>query len=777
MNNLLLAGDSFASGSLAAGWSAWPNLSEPAVLVGTPNVIQPTGVSTTDGIIWTGRSWSRDQVVEVTINNLSITGGAAVTLGARVQVVGGQPQGYQVVLNPSALPSSNQVIVFKFSGGIAAPIASSSATFTNGDVWTFAAIGSVLFVYQNGARIIDVGDASFFGQAAGSPGVFVESNSSSATSAQVSSIRLYSVQQQDGVWTKQGCILETSPTEIAANPSGNAGMSVNFGPSVFLKPGSSVYRGYWVYGGPELSYGESLDGINWSRYPSNPILATGGGCVNWINGVAHMYGQTTPGVSAPHHYTSPDGVTWTDRGATTGLQVAGFSCYSICPLTVINGVFYGLFGGLTTASNDAPVGFLATSTDGLAWTLQNGGSPVMNAFPGCNMFQVGNTYYMPATANQPGQGNPTASAFDPVEGVLYQSTDLIHWTVQSHLIHNALISDSLNNTEGGCAPLCILDVNGTAFHYYQGSPGDSTAPQNYQCMLATAPKGVGIANLVKFSQTGTQQLASDGFTNGSGPLSSSWTTQGGASAPVIAAGPVVQPSTTGDVDNAALFTAQNFSVNQYSEIVIKTLSGTAGQQFLSPIVLGQLGAVSGYYLRLTTPTGSISSGTNYAILRKTNGVPTLLSIASPTQITLSVGDVIRLQSSMGSDGSIILTVFQNGFQVGMAQDYTAMYTSGFPGIYLAASATASLAQISSWAGGNANVIPPYPIAYSVPDCRDYGNFPNLSINVNGTLTYTVPSVDSRKAGPPVDSRKAGPPTACGTYPQNSRTPGTFGPGE
>ena len=68
-------------------------------------------------------------------------------------------------------------------------------------------------------------------------------------------------------------------------------------------------------------------------------------------------------------------------------------------------------------------------------------------------------------------------------------------------------------------------------------------------------------------------------------------------------------------------------------------------------------------------------------------------------------------------------------------------------------------------------------AYSVPDCRNYGNFPNHSVTVNGTVTYTVPSVDSRKAGAPVDSRTAGAPVACGTYPQNSRTPGTYGPGE
>jgi hypothetical protein len=57
---------------------------------------------------------------------------------------------------------------------------------------------------------------------------------------------------------------------------------------------------------------------------------------------------------------------------------------------------------------------------------------------------------------------------------------------------------------------------------------------------------------------------------------------------------------------------------------------------------------------------------------------------------------------------------------------------------------------------------------SFQDCRNYGNFPNNSTNINGTLTYTVQQFESRKAGAPVDSRTAGAPVACGTYPQNSR---------
>lgn len=38
--------------------------------------------------------------------------------------------------------------------------------------------------------------------------------------------------------------------------------------------------------------------------------------------------------------------------------------------------------------------------------------------------------------------------------------------------------------------------------------------------------------------------------------------------------------------------------------------------------------------------------------------------------------------------------------------------------------------------------------YSVPDSRDYGNFPNDSRDVQGTLTYDVASIDSRAEGPP-----------------------------
>jgi hypothetical protein len=82
---------------------------------------------------------------------------------------------------------------------------------------------------------------------------------------------------------------------------------------------------------------------------------------------------------------------------------------------------------------------------------------------------------------------------------------------------------------------------------------------------------------------------------------------------------------------------------------------------------------------------------------------------------------------------------------------------------------------------NADVTPgnfPTPLNfYSVPDDRTFSVFPNASENVQGTLIYDVPAQPSTTA--PVDSRVSKPVDSrtSANIPTNSRTPGTFGPGE
>ena len=72
----------------------------------------------------------------------------------------------------------------------------------------------------------------------------------------------------------------------------------------------------------------------------------------------------------------------------------------------------------------------------------------------------------------------------------------------------------------------------------------------------------------------------------------------------------------------------------------------------------------------------------------------------------------------------------------------------------------------------------FGLPWSSTDSRNFGIFPNSAVNIQGTLTYTVPSVDSR-VNIPIDSRASVPQNCrvAPNIPQNSRTPGTFGPGE
>lgn len=62
--------------------------------------------------------------------------------------------------------------------------------------------------------------------------------------------------------------------------------------------------------------------------------------------------------------------------------------------------------------------------------------------------------------------------------------------------------------------------------------------------------------------------------------------------------------------------------------------------------------------------------------------------------------------------------------------------------------------------------------YSVPDSRDFGNFPNDAEEIQGTDFYVIPKKDSRK-NVPVDSRRKKPEDSRVEVPQNSRTEPPF----
>lgn len=240
-----------------------------------------------------------------------------------------------------------------------------------------------------------------------------------------------------------------------------------------------------------------------------------------------------------------------------------------------------------------------------------------------------------------------------------------------------------------------------------------------------------------------------------------WTVNTGGSGDlaVVSNACLGQTSTGGGLE---FYTAVSAPANQYASLTVGTFlanSGVNNSELALIIRSSTLDFTSGYILTLT----GNGDGTSDIVLSIQGGS----SIGTVTGITVNVGDVMTAVA-VGSTIAVLYnnvsvisvadTTFVSGINVGLLN---------FLGVVQAdTSATLFVVGGASIATSN----------YSVPDCRNYGHFPNGSKNVNGTLTYTV-QTSSNSAVPGTDSRKAGAPVDSSTQPQNSRTPGTYGPGE
>ena len=817
-NNQILAQDTFASGSLAAGWSPAFGLTAASVV---SHLAQP-GAATGVGFaqIWTGLTWPNDHASEFTIAALTAEASTQATLLVRYQT--GSASGYLAQLvNGTAL-------IFREDSGSFTQLGATvtGLTIAAGDIWVFQAAGAVLNLYQNGNRVAYRADTTY---TSGAPG-FLQSSITAVAHSKVGSWRGYNAVQQDGIWQKQGIVVPAIASDLTSSGFGAFQASVMQDVNAQILSGT-VYKMWFTGGGATTSniyYAESTDGIAWTRRATAVLAGWSNGQVIKSGSTYYMYAQAAAAQGSGNIalYTSSDGIVWAQQSTTILAKGAGGAWdatgfYVLASPVLFNGIWYMLYVGSAAGSLGLFKMGVATSTDLLNWTKSASNPVLSNASAACTPQFVNGKWYLWVTAGPSSpQWSGAAQNYDPTEGVRYQSADLITWTNPVHSAHHSQLFESVNTSTGQFAPSSIIDVNGRAYMYSISSPGDNRTPQDYQIGLAIAP--VNIATLAGVNEDGVSQVATDAFTSGIGGLSANWTTPTGASNIQIVAGNKAEPTSTAVVC-AAAYTGASFSADQYSEITIAALTDANSLEY--PLVRCQTGAQTWYRVNYQGPAGSLVPS-DISIGKVVNGAATNLG---PFQaITPVLGDVIRL-SVVGN----VLSVFQNGTLVQQVVDQTnSPIATGNPGMLVFNSTTITNSQISLWAGGNAGlflsssligltqaqaiaaliaeglvvgtitgsgglVISSSPAAgtllapgsivnlvlsgsgaYSVPDCRVAPFGPNASRNVNGTLIYDVqtssnsaiPPTDSRTQGAPVDSRVAA------NIPTNSRTPGTFGPG-
>lgn len=204
---------------------------------------------------------------------------------------------------------------------------------------------------------------------------------------------------------------------------------------------------------------------------------------------------------------------------------------------------------------------------------------------------------------------------------------------------------------------------------------------------------------------------------------------------------------------------------------VYTGSPINGDQFVTATITADQ-TVLGGELEMTVRTDiTFTDGASFNIIPTGTGnsswsLVTGIVLATGTTV-VAPGDVFTL-ACVGKT----FYVFQNGVSLAVGTDNSATL-SNLPSITIEVANSLSDIKLTDFTTGTVTSV------YSVPDCRNYGTFPNSSRDVNGTLIYDV-QTSSNSAVPGTDSRAAGAPVDCRVSPNiplNSRTPGTFGPGE
>ncbi len=722
-NNTIVDSDNFASGSLAAGWGTLFGDSKCQVIVGPPNYTEPNGTVAEAGQIWA--SWSpSEQVSEV---NATVTSEANTVLELFVRWQSGAYTGYRAQM------SNGTALINRFTDGSATQLGSTvtGLTFAAHDVWSMQAAGSMLILYRNQIKILAVFDATY---TTGSVG-YAQYSAVSITHNKVYSWSGYNNAQQEGIWQKQGITIPAIAADLASTGVGT------WQPSQILYEGNAqilsgtVYKVWFTGGpgtGPEIYYAESLDGINWTRYPTAVIANGSQPQIMEVGGTYYLYYQPSPiGTSDWAVSTGTDGIHWTQQ-STTVLALGGAGTWdsgeiwSFYPTAIISGTWYGLYGGVKSTETTAfqsQTG-LATSSDGITWT-KYAGNPVIAASstvpfvqPSAAIVNVGGTYYGWFDVTNPsprytGAGN----GLDPTEAARFYSTDFIHWTGPVHSFGTTQMFEDLNGTDGQAYISAIINVNGQAYAYTNSSPADVTSTLGYQIGLAIAPAPIN--RIVALNEDAVTQVAADLFTSGTGNLSANWTTPTGLTKLQIVSGPYVECTSTSVICGMA-YTATTFSNQQYSQVTIQTLDSG---QFANPCVFMQTGANSYYTVAMAGATGGLGNLTGSFVLQATIG-GTNTTFVQGTTATIQVGDVIRLSVTQNANGFNVLSLYQNGYLLLQVVDTADLLTSGYPGMRIYSPTAEADAQISAWAGGNAGTIPPY----SLPSLS---NGAKLS---NGTLT-------------------------------------------
>ena len=535
-------------------------------------------------------------------------------------------------------------------------------------------------------------------------------------------------------WQHQGTVVNTGSTTAEQ-------------PNVLYEGGAKILSGtvfkMWFTTGAVstptgINYAESSDGLSWSLYSSNPVIASKWGArIYKVGSTYYLYCSSQVFATAISSYTSTDGVTWTlQQASALAVGSAGsWDATAIGQLSVIDiigGTWYASYWGINTTSNAIYRVGLATSSDGLTWT-KVAGNPVSSLSSGTGWVGSGGQFWQKINGIYYGWSQTTFTSFVRDAATANDlPRDLMRWSASNPLgpftatnfasfyrtqesegiVTSAASLNILANLEHGVVadPSLVSDGTNLWLFFTQSAAGD--AGNSYTIGAAKIPsmtfsqlintyEGVSGVPISGSPSINFGQIGSDNFHRAdSNPIGGNWTQVTTASGYTTAQvkNNLFESSIAAD-NSDSYWNAIAFNSDQFSKILVSACADTGSYVGLGArYATGTPVTITGMRAYWNGPSGLGVAGT-LSLQNSTAGAQP--SPSKMVSFILSVGDELDLATVGGTaflywNGELILSIA------------TAL-TGGSPGALVAPSSTGvQQASLSLWAGGNANVTPAYP---------------------------------------------------------------------
>lgn len=227
-----------------------------------------------------------------------------------------------------------------------------------------------------------------------------------------------------------------------------------------------------------IYYAESTDGITWVKYGANPVLdETGDHYCPFVlkhDGVYYLFASYGPW-NGDTLYNSSDGISWSIMNGgvpviakSSGAEWDNYAIGNVAVWVNNTGIWNMIYESYR-AGDWWKLGF-ATSINGTTWTKYP--NPVLSMSGSCggpSVLHIGTTYFMFFHA--------AVSGSLPTEIYMTSSSDLIHWTTPEHILERVYAWEGVNLSTGQLADPDIVMIGNEIIMYYTGVNAQSLGHQ------------------------------------------------------------------------------------------------------------------------------------------------------------------------------------------------------------------------------------------------------------------------------------------------------------